>query len=169
MSEIARRDYPIRYVLGTPLQVTSYAELSQRCQALTKEPGPVAIEFANTQVITMRRHQASFRTRTQIFDYFVPDGMPLLWCMNWCGAGLQDRVYGPVFMRVLMRDTPAPFTHYLLGGSPEASEPLLKAIHEWNIDTQVVGKHHGFCNPDGELQDTAVIEEINRLSPDFIL
>src|SRR5207249_895198 len=143
MNEIAPSNHPVRYVLGTALEVTCYAELAGRCQKLAKEPRSVAIEFANTQVVTMRRHEAGFRQRTEAFDYFAPDGMPLLWCMNWCGAGLEDRVYGPVFMRVLMRATPAPFTHYLLGGSPEASAPLLKAIQEWNANTQVVGTHHG--------------------------
>jgi N-acetylglucosaminyldiphosphoundecaprenol N-acetyl-beta-D-mannosaminyltransferase len=158
----------VRHVLGTPLEVTTYAELSRRCQVFARRPCPTAIEFANTQVVTMRRHEPAFRASTQEFDYFVPDGMPLIWCMNWCGAKLEDRVYGPTFMRHLMQDTPAPFTHYLLGGSPESSGPLLNVIKDWNSQTRVVGVHHGVCRPDGELADPTVIDEINRLSPDFI-
>lgn len=158
----------MQHVLGTPLEATTYAELSRRCQDFTRLSYPTAIEFANTQVVTMRRHEPAFREKTRPFDYFVPDGMPLIWCMNLCGAKLEDRVYGPTFMRLLMRDTPAPFTHYLLGGSPESSGPLRTVIKDWNSRTQVVGEHHGICHPHGELADPTVIDEINRFSPDFI-
>ncbi len=168
MSEPTHPNRSVRHVLGTPIEVTTYADLSQRCRALARGSRPAAIEFANTQVAVMRRHDKDYHHVTQSFDFFAPDGMPLLWCMNWRGADLRDRVYGPTFMRVLMRDTPAPFTHYLIGGSPESGGLLLKAVQTWNPGTRVVGRHHGSCKPDGELNDPTVIDEINRLSPDFI-
>ncbi|HUR47298.1 MAG TPA: WecB/TagA/CpsF family glycosyltransferase, partial [Candidatus Saccharimonadales bacterium] len=123
--------------------------------------------FANTQVVTMRRHHAEFREATADFDFFIPDGMPLVWCMNRSGAGLKDRVYGPTFFRVLATRS-GRATHFLLGGSPETGARLRKAMQKWNPEVQVIGAFHGPCGADGTMEDTTVLEEINRLSPDFI-
>jgi N-acetylglucosaminyldiphosphoundecaprenol N-acetyl-beta-D-mannosaminyltransferase len=56
----------------------------------------------------------------------------------------------------------------LLGGSAGLGERLRAAIAGWNPAVRVVGSHHGRCRADGTLEEPAVLEEINRLSPDFI-
>ena len=86
-------------VLGTPLLATTYEELAAQCQAWARGPVCVSMEFANTQIVTMRRHEPRFLELTATYNYFIPDGMPLIWCLNRAGAGLKDRVYGPTFMR----------------------------------------------------------------------
>ncbi|MEO6036216.1 MAG: WecB/TagA/CpsF family glycosyltransferase, partial [Verrucomicrobiota bacterium] len=124
-----------------------------------------------TQIVTMRRHDPQFCAMTNCFDYFVPDGMPLIWCLNSRGAKLNDRVYGPTFMKQCISATPVPFKHYLLGGSAECGEKLRNAIGRWNPHISVVGSFHGRCEPDGKLEgdfEQSVLREINELSPDFI-
>ena len=158
-------------VLGTPLLVTTYVELIAECQRRTKASGVTAIEFANTQIVTMRRAEPAFRHMTDAYDFFAPDGMPLIWYLNAQGAGMVDRVYGPTFMRECLRVTPAPASHYLLGGSTELGARLREAILRWNPQTKVVGSFHGMVGTDGCVKDgceNELIEEINRLSPDFI-
>ncbi len=158
-------------ILGTPLEVTNYAAFIARCRNLLSQERTFAVEFSNTQIVTMRRHDSCFREMTNCFDFFIPDGMPLIWCLNWRGANLKDRVYGPTFMRECISATHAPFNHYLLGGSEECGEKLLRAIKEWNPDIKIVGAYHGHCALDGKLEgdfERSVIAEINDLSPDFI-
>lgn len=158
-------------VLGTPLLVTTYRELIEECQRRAASAGVTAIEFANTQVVTMRRCEPVFRRLTDAYDFFVPDGMPLIWCLNAQGAGMSDRVYGPTFMRECLRATPKPATHYLLGGSAALGAKLREAILQWNPNTQIVGSFHGMVTADGRLadgHDEELVAEINRLSPDFI-
>src|SRR5215472_6086021 len=104
-------------VLGTPLLITDYTQLAATCIEWARGPRCVALDFANTQIVTMRRHDQTFRELTSAYDYFPPDGMPLVWCLNRAGAGLRDRVYGPIFMDKFLASAPADFTHYLLGGS----------------------------------------------------
>jgi N-acetylglucosaminyldiphosphoundecaprenol N-acetyl-beta-D-mannosaminyltransferase len=131
----------------------------------------VALDFANTQIVTMRRHEPDFRELTSGYDCFPPDGMPLIWCLNQAGAGLQDRVYGPTFMREFLTRAPDGFTHYLLGGSEECGKKLRERFERVNPAVRFVGAFHGKCNLDGRFEgpaETEVIEEINRLSPDFI-
>jgi N-acetylglucosaminyldiphosphoundecaprenol N-acetyl-beta-D-mannosaminyltransferase len=125
------------------------------------------MDFANTQIVIMRRHEAAFRELTSAYDCFPPDGMPLIWCLNAAGAGLKDRVYGPTFMRKFLEIAPKDSTHYLLGGSEECGAKLRETFR----DTKFIGAFHGRCHSDGLLEgsaETDVLAEINRLSPDFI-
>ncbi len=152
-------------VLGTPLTVTSYEEFSYYCSNLARQPRAFAVDLSNTQVITMRRHEPWFREITGVFDYFLPDGMPLVWCLNRRGATMQDRVYGPTFMRVCMSRNPSPRTHYLLGGSAECLARLQNRLLTMQPELRIVGARDGYFRPDEEGE---IIAEINRLSPDFI-
>ncbi len=162
---------PIGYLLGTPLRLTDYSAFTTVCQALTKAPAPYAVEFANTQIITLRRHDPGFRQINQGVDFFVPDGMPLVWCLNRNGARLKDRVYGPTFMRHCILASPAPYTHYFLGGTPETVEKMQATFLNQEPRLRFVGAHQGYCHPDGRFdphEDQAIVDEINRLSPDFL-
>ncbi len=152
-------------VLGTPLQATSYADWTEFCQRLCRQPAPHAIDFSNTQIVTWRRHSADFRASTRGFDFFVPDGMPLIWCLNAQGARLRDRVYGPIFMRHALLASPAPFTHYFLGGTEECLRRLQAAFLAENPNLQIIGARNGFFR---EQESQGIVDEINRLSPDFV-
>ena len=155
------------HVLQTPLLVTSYDELSAQCLRWAREPRCRLVEFVNTQIVTMHRHDAEFRETMSEYDDLIPDGMPLVWCLNRAGAQMRDRVYGPTFMQRFLNTVPAPTTHYLLGGSAECGAKLREAFPRVNF----VGAFHGRCESDGRLSGAAeqeILAEINRLQPDFI-
>lgn len=151
--------------------ITDYAGLGEACKVWTRSSAPVAVEFANTQVVIMRRHEAQFRHCTNAYDFFSPDGMPLVWCLNRAGAGLRDRVYGPTFMRRFLETVPGEYTHYLAGGSAECGQRLQERFLTVNPGIRFVGEYHGRCGMDGKLEatdETRMLDEINRLSADFI-
>lgn len=152
-------------ILGTSLELTSYAALTGELQRLTAFGRSIVVDFSNTQIVTLRRHDAVFRKLTERFDYFVPDGMPLIWCLNAQGAHLRDRVYGPTFMRHCVMASPPPFKHYFLGGSMECLNRLKQSFLQQNPNLQIVGTRSGYFAPEAERE---IIEEIVRLSPDFI-
>ena len=171
MSESSTSDLVTQTLLGTPLLVTNYGELIAECSRRAALPGVTAIEFANTQIVAMRRADDSFRHITDAYDFFVPDGMPLIWCLNARGAGMPDRVYGPAFMRECLRSPVSPRKHYLLGGSKELGDRLREVIRAWNPANQIVGSFHGHFALDGSLKDgneVELLEEINRMSPDYL-
>lgn len=158
-------------VLGTPLLVTNYDALGDACIAWARQRKTVAIEFANTQIVTLRRHDRAFTDLTSTYDCFAPDGMPLIWCLNAAGAGMKDRVYGPIFMERFLRRVPGEFTHYLLGGSEEVGARLKQRFLQINPALRFVGAFHGRCSADGRFSpedERAVFEELNRVKPDFI-
>jgi N-acetylglucosaminyldiphosphoundecaprenol N-acetyl-beta-D-mannosaminyltransferase len=158
-------------LLGTPLLLTDYRGLGEQCRQWARTDACIALDFANTQIVTMRRHEPSFRDLTSAYDCFPPDGMPLIWCLHLAGAHLRDRVYGPTFMRQFLIGAPAESTHYLLGGSAACGAQLRAVFGKLNPGLRFVGAFHGKCQTDGRMEgpaDEAVVEEINRLSPDFI-
>jgi N-acetylglucosaminyldiphosphoundecaprenol N-acetyl-beta-D-mannosaminyltransferase len=152
-------------VLGTRLRRTTYSALTAELQKKCREPRPFAVDFTNTHIVTMRRHDEKFREITRGFDYFVPDAMPLIWCLNLQGARMRDRVYGPTFMRECLLSSPAPFTHYFLGGSDACVKRLKDSFLNRNPAIQIIGTRNGYF---GREQEPEIVEEINRLSPDFI-
>jgi N-acetylglucosaminyldiphosphoundecaprenol N-acetyl-beta-D-mannosaminyltransferase len=159
------------HVLNAPLLVTDYDELSSLCLEWSRAPRCHLLEFVNTQIVTMHRHDAEFRGVMNAYDDLVPDGMPLVWCLNRAGAGLADRVYGPTFMRRFLESAPAGSRHYLVGGSAGCGARLREVFLKLNPGLQFVGGFHGRCGTDGQLEGAAegeVIGEINRLAPDFI-
>lgn len=163
---------PPRYVLGTSLELVNYDQLRDRCCASAREGRRVAIDFCNTQTITMRRLEPHFREMTREIDCFIPDGMPLVWCLNLSGAGLSDRVYGPTFMRRCLREMPPSLTHFLIGGSEDCVDRLRRIFfNREDGRSNLCGWYTGPCFADGSLpegRNEELIETINRLSPDFI-
>ncbi len=159
------------HVLGAPLLVTTYDELAARCLDWARSPRCTSLEFVNTHIVTLMRHDTAFRAAMATYDHLLPDGMPLVWCLNRAGAGLRDRVYGPTFMQRFLESRAAGTTHYLLGGSAECGARLRELFGQRNPGLKVVGAFHGRCALDGRLEGDAeqsVTDEINRLSPDFI-
>jgi len=156
---------PSRYLLGTLLECTSYENFTARAQALARTGSTVAVDFTNTQIVTMRRHEPPFREITSRFDFFVPDSTPLIWCLNLRGKKLAARTYGPAFMRHCVLNSPAPFTHYLLGGSAECLAKLQSIFLTLNPRVKIVGARNGYFK---QAEEAVILEEINQLAPDFI-
>ena len=157
-------------VFGTGLLATTYRELSELLMnEVWQAKRPIVVDFANTQIVTMRRHDPQFACLTKSVDITVPDGMPLVWAMNTKGAKLKDRVYGPTFTREFLATCPPETSHYLVGGSEECGRRFCKRMKQLNPTLEFVGGYHGPCSTDGILgEDEQVLAEIREKRPDFI-
>jgi N-acetylglucosaminyldiphosphoundecaprenol N-acetyl-beta-D-mannosaminyltransferase len=152
-------------LLGTPLQATCHEEWIAFCKRRAKEAGAVAIDFTNTHIVALRRTDSKFRQLTDAMDYFVPDSMPLKWCLNFRGAGMLDRLYGPDFLPRCVAASPRPFTHYFLVGSDACLAGLRTKMEAIQPELDSVGWRNGYFSPD---ESPAIVDEINERSPDFI-
>ena len=154
-----------RRVLSTDLACTDYEALGAHLLARTREPSPYAVDFSNTHIVTMRRHDPAFAATTDSIDLFVPDGMPLIWCLNRQGAALRDRVYGPTFLRKFLATCPSSFSHYFLGGSPECGNKLQERLLKRNPQLNIVGSQHGYFTSE---EETKIFDTIIANHPDFL-
>jgi len=53
---------------------------------------------------------------------------------------MKDRVYGPTFLRHCVLASPAPLTHYFLGGSADCVAKLVAAFRAANPAVNIVGR-----------------------------
>lgn len=148
-------------VLGIPLAVTDYAGAVARTQAWARVgTGVYAVAAANTHVVALARHDPAFRKVLDQFDLLLPDGMPLVWCMNKTGAGLKDRVYGPTFMLRCLEDAEGRCTHFLLGGSDELLSTLQKKLQTRFPKIRIAGTYSPPFGTWPEDETTRIIERI---------
>jgi N-acetylglucosaminyldiphosphoundecaprenol N-acetyl-beta-D-mannosaminyltransferase len=156
---------PLVDLIGTPLLVTDYDTLRSDLLTASRAGKTMCVDFSNTHIVTARRHDPAFRATTACFDAFVPDGMPLVWCMNARGAKLKDRIYGPTFTRRFLASSPREVRHYFLGGSVVCLEKMIKNMRALNPDLQVAGTQHGYFRPNDE---PAIVSAVAEAGADFL-
>ena len=94
--------------------------------------------------------------------------MPVVWALNARGARLKDRVYGPYFMRHVVRSTPRPWRHFFFGNSEECLAELRRALIQLQPDIQIVGMLSPPFRPFTEADEATFADTINRANPHFV-
>lgn len=145
---------------------TSYKDLSEVFYGGAPDK-PTIVDFTNTHITVLRLTDQEFRRCTESVDHFVPDSMPLTWCVNLAAGEtvMPDRVYGPEFMNRCLRNSPSHVRHYFLGASEECLADLIKETKKLNPQLNICGSHHGYFKPD---EWPRVLEQINGNAPDVI-
>lgn len=133
----------------TAFTPTSYAKLAQTLYQGKPDKCEV-VDFSNTHITTLRLTDSAFRRVTESVDHFVPDSMPLTWCVNLAAGErvMPDRVYGPEFMKRCLRASPSDVRHYFLGASEECLRDLITAAKQNNSDLNICGSQHGYFDQD---------------------
>lgn len=97
----------------------------------------------------------------------TPDGMPMVWVGKWNRCRDIQRVYGPDLMLEVLRDGLASGrTHYLYGGGDGVAEKLAERLRELAPGVKIVGTYTPPFRPLNEAEERALVEEVDRLSPD---
>jgi N-acetylglucosaminyldiphosphoundecaprenol N-acetyl-beta-D-mannosaminyltransferase len=145
---------------------TSYKDLSEIFYGGAPEQ-PTVVDFTNTHITVLRLTNSEFRRCTETVDHFVPDSMPLTWCVNLAAGKtvMPDRVYGPEFMHRCLKNSPPHIKHYFLGASEDCLADLIKETKKLNPQLNICGSQHGYFTQD---EWPRVLEEINASAPDII-
>lgn len=102
-------------------------------------------------------------------DAVVPDGMPLVWLGHRRGYRYMRRVYGPDLMLAVMQHAAtAGWTSFLLGGAPGVADELKRRMEARFPGVKVVGTHCPPYRPLTEVEESAVLADIDRLRPDLL-
>ncbi len=156
---------PTQRVLSTDCLLTSSAALIEELRGRAGAGERFVVDFTNTHIVALRHVDERFREVTSGVDCFVPDSQALYFAIRLLGGQIQGRVYGPDFLDQCVRACEGSSRHYFLGGSEGCLGRLLANLRERVPDVNIVGAHHGYL---AEGDDVRIIEEINRLAPDFI-
>ena len=145
---------------------TSYKDLSEVFYGGPPDK-PTIVDFTNTHITVLRLTDPEFRRCTESVDHFVPDSMPLTWCVNLAAREtvMPDRVYGPEFMNRCLKNSPSHIKHYFLGASEDCLTDLIKETKTLNPQLNICGSHHGYFTPE---EWPRVLEQINASAPDVI-
>lgn len=158
---------PTFSVLGSALAGVDYAQAVEQVREwATEKRRPYAVAAANTHLVTLARHDPQFGEVMQKFDLILPDGMPLVWCMNRSGAALKDRVYGPTFMLRTLAAVEG--RHFFLGGTEELLEALQTKLRAKFPELQVAGSHAPPFGPWEREHDLRIMEKIASSKADYV-
>jgi len=152
-------------VIGTELLATDYDSLVDDLLESWRKGEPRTLSFCNTFMVTKRRIDPAYRCATSVCDTKLPDGMPLVWCMNMQGARMKDRVYGPIFMKRFIERSPGEIRHYFLGGNAHCLRLLAQNARALNPALQLVGAHDGYF---GSTDEPRVLNDLIDANPDLI-
>ena len=161
-------EFKTAQVLGCPLAVTDYAGAVALVSGWAKKKDrPYLVAAANTHLVALARHDPGFGSALEKFDLVLPDGMPLIWCMNrFSGAEMQDRVYGPTFMLHCLA-VPG-FSHFLLGGSEELLETLQQKLRLKFPGLRIAGTYSPPFGIWPEDEDDRILSRIKGSGAEFV-
>ena len=159
---------PVVRVLGVPIDAVDYRQGLDRVLALSQLTRPSAVSACNTHLVAHARSDRVFFEVMRRFDLVLPDGMPLIWSMRHEGYPLQDRVYGPYFMRHVIAQTPAPARHFFFGGSEDCLRELAAEMHKIQPELCVAGTLSPPFRKWTEEDEVGFAKEIQEANADFI-
>ncbi|MGZ4982663.1 MAG: WecB/TagA/CpsF family glycosyltransferase [Chthoniobacterales bacterium] len=157
--------FETRLVLGSPLAVLDYAGAIAIAKDWAASDGVFAVGAANTHVVSLARHDSIFCAALEKFDLLLPDGMPLVWCMNRTlprEKQMRDRVYGPSFMlRCLEATVGEPDAkHFLLGGPHSLLQNLAQRLVRQIPGLQIAGVYAPPFGEWDEEEDKRIVQNI---------
>lgn len=155
-------------VLGTPVACATYDSALEIAKALAREAKPKAICPANTHIVAEARHNPEFGEAIRKFDLILPDGMPIVWVLNAHGARLSDLVYGPYFMRHVIKNTPRPWRHFLFGDTQECLLELQQVLKRLQPDIEIVGTLSPPFRAWSDADERTFADRINAARPNFV-
>jgi N-acetylglucosaminyldiphosphoundecaprenol N-acetyl-beta-D-mannosaminyltransferase len=108
-----------------PLGRVTYDDVVGLVNRTLSEPGSrtLMVDAINTMGLCESCLDPRMREALLAYDVIVPDGMPVVWCMNAKGAGLPDRVYGPYLTDRLLTGLDRRTRVALIGG--------YTPVHDW--------------------------------------
>jgi N-acetylglucosaminyldiphosphoundecaprenol N-acetyl-beta-D-mannosaminyltransferase len=155
-------------ILGTPVHCVTYDSGLEEVKRLAALDSPAAVAASNTHIIALARMDPTFGEVIRRFDLVLPDGYPLVWQLNRSGAGMKDRVYGPYFMRHVLRHTPRPYKHFFFGGSEDCLSRLKAAALEIQPELEIAGTFSPPYRKWSEEDERAFADTIAASGADFI-
>jgi N-acetylglucosaminyldiphosphoundecaprenol N-acetyl-beta-D-mannosaminyltransferase len=115
-------------LFGLPLSAVDYGDVVALVNDWLQAPRsePLTIDATNTHGMAASRKDKRLTHSMLQYDLLVPDGMPLVWCMNAKGAHLRTSVAGPHLIVEILSNLPRPTRIALIGGHAETHRRVVE-------------------------------------------
>ncbi|MGW0766162.1 WecB/TagA/CpsF family glycosyltransferase [Streptomyces sp. NPDC002676] len=129
-------------VLGVLVDATTYQEAADAVLAAAHEGRPFALTALAVHGVMTGVLDRAHGARLNSFDLVTPDGQPVRWALNLLhGAGLTDRVYGPLLtLHVLRRAADEGLPVYLYGSTDATLDRLVSKLQEMLPALKIAGR-----------------------------
>ncbi|MBN9610381.1 MAG: WecB/TagA/CpsF family glycosyltransferase [Actinobacteria bacterium] len=165
-------DAETRFVGSLPFQVTHLDDVVDWVvNVAARNHLPINARFLNAWNVALAREDADYRRLLVQEGINFPDGTPVAWAMNsQRGPGRPaGRVRGPtVFSDVIRKGVPSGVRHYLLGGSPEVLEQLVRALSADYPGVRIVGRYSPPYAPVTSAYVRDCVDRIQPCRPDIV-
>ena len=156
-------------ILGIPFHYLSVEQALDLLESYLNEPKNHIIVTPNPEGVMQARRNPAFRAALLGADLRLADGTGIVLAARYLGQTLPERVRGVDTIFALLERLSAKgrkHTAYFLGGAPGIAEKAKAQAESRFPALTVAGHHHGFFTPE---EETAILEELNRLNPDILL
>jgi N-acetylglucosaminyldiphosphoundecaprenol N-acetyl-beta-D-mannosaminyltransferase len=145
-----------------PLAEVAYEDVVELVnRALANPPRrALTIDAINTMGISEGCLDPRMREALLGYDLLVPDGMPLVWCMNAKGARLGGRVYGPYVTDRVLAGLARPTRVAVIGGFAHVHEWLRRAGPSRYPNAELALLYD---TPPGPVDNARVVDSVDRV------
>jgi N-acetylglucosaminyldiphosphoundecaprenol N-acetyl-beta-D-mannosaminyltransferase len=120
---------PHRYILGTRVDATSYADATNTILDWARARQSRYVCAANVHMVMESYDDIQFRRVVNSADMVTADGLPLVWTLNRSGIAGATRVYGPdLMLRVCGAAEQQGLPVGFYGGAPEHMNDLIAFV-----------------------------------------
>jgi N-acetylglucosaminyldiphosphoundecaprenol N-acetyl-beta-D-mannosaminyltransferase len=157
-------------VLDVPLALTDYERTLDWIDSAVRKGERGYVCVCNVHTVMASQEDPELRASLLSSSVNVPDGQPLVWAINALGYSLAGRVYGPELMsRACARAATSGQRMYLYGGRNQgALVQLALNLRQRHPGVKIVGGYSPPHRPLTAEEEDAVVDEINRASPDVV-
>ena len=156
-------------MLKTNINVTNMAETLEYLTRNLEELRGKYVCVSNVHTVVMSYENEEYRNIQNSAAMVLPDGKPLSVVSRLRGYKEAQKVSGPDLMPEMFQlSEDKGYTHYFYGSTEETLDKLKDALLVRYPKLKIVGMYSPPFRPLTEVEDEAIIRQINGASPDVI-
>ena len=161
-------------IFGVNVYNTTIVEVTKLLEEYLSGNSLKTIYTPNTEIVMAAKDDETLRNLINEGDLVIPDGIGLVYGSRLKKKPLKERVTGfDTSIKLLEIANANNYSLYLLGGKDGVAEVAAKNINKNYPNINITGYHHGFFKGShlglkGEVEEEAIISEINHQKPDVI-
>lgn len=154
-------------ILDIPVDAITMKEAVDKVGTFVKEGGAHTIYTPNAEIMMAAQRDQELNQILRKADMLVPDGAGVVLASKLLGRRVPEKVSGIDLVREVFKAYAASgLSCYLFGAKPGVAQEAADRIKTEYPGLVIAGCRNGYFT---EQDDTEIIDEINRTSPDILL